>query len=193
MGMTVIDQPVQDIARSKRWTVNEYLRLVNNGLLEGQYVQLIDGDIVEMAPQKEPHAVAVLLGARVLRDAFGVGFTVRPQLPFRLGAKSLPEPDLVVVVGDERSTLKNGTPNTALLVVEISDSSLLFDQTKKLSMYADGNISDYWIINLSERVLEVYRQPKAGRYTLNTIHLPGERVSPLGKPDASISVDDLLP
>lgn len=190
------------IARPKTWrmTTEAYDRLVESGELEGQHVELIDGRIIQMPAQTEPHAVGMMLARRTLEGAFGRGYTVRPQLPLSLGFDSKPEPDIAIVEGSERDTLKSGTPTTAVLVVEVSLATLRFDRTRKLALYARSGIRDYWIINLVDRQLEVYRRPGGTPgdtlpfgYKDRKILKAKDSISPLGAADAVVRVRDLLP
>ena len=129
---------------------------------------------------------------------------LRPQMPLSLGEDetghdSDPEPDLAVVAGTRRD-YATGHPATALLVVEIADSSLAYDRTRKARLYAGARIADYWIVNLVERQLEIFRKPEpdpaadgAWRYAARIIARPGEAVTPLALPAATIAVADILP
>jgi Uma2 family endonuclease len=134
--------------------------MVAVGLLhEDEHVQLIEGEILEITPQYPPHAATIQLLTRVLMQVFGPDAGVRPQLPLALSDDSEPEPDLAVVAGDARSYLKVH-PTTALLLVEVADSSLAFDRRRKGRIYAAAAIPEYWIVNLAERALEVHRRPQ---------------------------------
>jgi Uma2 family endonuclease len=184
----------------RRWTRDEYYRMGDAGLFEGQRVELIDGEIVQMAPQKDLHAVIIGLASRAARAAFGASVWVREQLPLRIGEYSEPEPDVSVVSGDPRDYIGSDHPATALLVIEVSDTTLRFDQQRKASLYASAGIGEYWIINVKTRQLEVYRNP-ASEPSAPFAHIYGDvvtlsagaSISPLGAPSASIAVSDLLP
>jgi Uma2 family endonuclease len=177
----------------RRWTREEYDRLVDVGVLgEDEHVELIEGEIVEMTPQNAPHATAVRLVQEALRTVVGAGFDVRAQLPLALGADSEPEPDIAVVPGSPRD-YRDRHPTTAALVVEVADATWRFDRERKSRAYAQAGIPEYWIVNLENRTLEVYRDPAGDRYDTEHILQPEEEVSPLARPDASIRVADLLP
>jgi len=133
----------------------------------------------------------------VLAQAFKTGFWIRSQAPLSLAADSEPESDLAVVKG--RMEDYSDHPTTALLIVEISDSTLLHDRGIKSSLYAKAGIEDYWIVNLVDRQVEIYRQPQrdAGKrcghgYATMTVLNAGANVAPLGLPGAAIAVSDLL-
>lgn len=182
----------------KRWTREEYDRLVALGALgPDDRVQLIEGEIVEMAPQGPGHFAAVYLVEQALRRIFSGEYMVRVQGPLALGEHSEPEPDVAVVAGGPRDYLGEH-PTTALLVVEVSDSTLVFDQTRKAPIYAAAGIPEYWIVNLQDGSLEVLRDPvpaDGGRPAYRTILRlgPAEHGAPLARPDYSVAVADLLP
>lgn len=170
--------------------------MVDSGLLhEDERVQLIEGEILEMTPQRPPHAATVQLLTQVLRQVFGSAAGVRVQLPLALSHDSEPEPDLAVIAGDARDFLTDH-PTTALLVVEVADSSLALDR-RKARVYAAAGIPEYWIVDLAERGLEVHRAPGASpgglAYAEQFIIGDGDHVTPVTRPDVTIAVADLLP
>jgi Uma2 family endonuclease len=178
----------------RRWTREEYDRLVDLGFFQDERLELLDGEIITMTPQKGAHSVAVGKGQRALQAAFGDGVWVRPQLPLAVDAVSEPEPDLAVVPGEPDDYPEQ--PSSAVLVVEVADTTLRYDRQRKASVYARGGITDYWIVNLIDRVVEVYREPVQGDdgwyYRLIRAYTPGEIVAPLGT-TAGVAVADLLP
>jgi Uma2 family endonuclease len=180
----------------KRWTRDEYDRLVSTGVLEGRHVQLVEGEILEMTPQGPGHATAIQLAGDALHAAFAPGFGVRMQLPLALGTDSEPEPDVAIVRGAPRD-YRDHHPRTAELVVEVSDSTLDFDRGRKSRVYAAAGIPEYWLIDLGARLLEVFREPtEAGGlvvYARQTQMAPHESIAPLARPDVRIKVSDLLP
>lgn len=190
-----------DPIRLRKWTREEYWRLYELGFFNDQRVELLDGVIVQMASQFNFHAAGVSLTFNALNAVFGPGsgFWVRTQATLDLSPWSQPDPDISVVPGTPKGAIRN-VPATAALVVEVSDSTLDHDRGFKGSLYAVAGISDYWIVNLVQRRLEVRRDPQPdptqffghGYATLATF-APGDRVSPLAAPQASVAVDDLLP
>ena len=183
--------------RHFHWPGDLYDRLVALGQFSGERVELIDGEILQMSPMNEPHARTIQIAMYALLRVFPPPeATIRIQLPMRLGADSRPEPDLAVVSGDSRQVA--GHVTGALLVVEISDATLDFDRTKKAALYAEHGIVDYWIVNLADRCVEIYRQPihdpvSGHRYGEVRVLRPGDNVAPLAAPQAVIAVNDLLP
>lgn len=184
----------------RRWTRAEYERMIEHDLLRPEErVELVDGEILTMAPQHSPHAATVMHVHEILRETFGRGFHVRVQMPFALDPMSEPEPDLAVVEGAALDFV-HGHPEAAALLVEVADTTLLFARAWKGSLYARAAIAEYWIVNLGARQLEVHRDPEpapSARYAwaYGTVsHLgASDEVSPLAAPDARIPVADLLP
>lgn len=167
--------------------------MVDVGILgPSDRVELVEGEIVEMSPEKSRHAAAVDLALEALRRAFSAGVTVRVQHPLALSDESEPEPDLAVVVGTPRDYL-GGHPATALLVVEVSDTSLEYDRRRKALVYAGAGIGEYWIVNLVDLRLEVHRQPSLSGYREHLVLGRNNTVSPLAAPGALVQVADLLP
>ena len=177
------------------WTREEYEKMVSAGVFHPEdRLELINGEILEMTPQSRTHATAVCLVDEVLSSVYVRGFTVRVQVPMALGESSEPEPDVAVVRGRPRDYLACH-PTVAVLVVEISDSSLRYDREHKQRLYAASGTPEFWILNLVDYRLEVYRDPDQEReaYQSCTVLTHDDTVSPLTRPDAAISVADLLP
>ncbi len=182
-----------------RWTTEEFQRMGDSGVFEGRHVELIEGVIVGLMTMGPPHVVGVMKAARQAERAFGDGFVVRSQMPLNVSGTTDPEPDIAVVPGEIEDYVRQH-PTTALLVVEVSDTTLAYDRGKKASLYARAGISDYWLSNLIEDCVEVHRQPKKQKdapfghiYEDVRIYRRGETIAPLAKPDAQVPVDELLP
>jgi Uma2 family endonuclease len=185
--------------RPYRWTREEYLQMIDLGWFADKRVELIRGEVIEMPSQYDLHLAAIIKGLDALRLAFGSGYTVRPQGSLDLSPHGIPDPDLAVTVGSLAGVART-IAKSALLVVEVSDSSLAYDRNHKAPLYSAGGIADYWIVNLVQCQLEVYRDPVADstqlfgfRYNSRMILDPADVVSPLAAPQASIAVADLLP
>lgn len=184
----------------RRWTRDEYYRLGEVGVLRpDERVELIDGEIITLPPQSSGHATAVYLASAVLRAIFGIGYLVDVRLPLAPSELSEPEPDLAVVVGNPRDYLDEH-PRTALLVVEVADTTLEYDRETKASLYAAASIPEYWILNLIDRQLEMHREPGAlpgtrfgFGYRTRVLALAGEHVDAPAGATARVAVDDLLP
>ena len=186
--------------QERKWTRVEYERLVELEILGPEdRIELIGGAMICKEPQYSPHATAIQLVLRVLTEAFGPGWVVRPQMPVSLDDESVPEPDVCVVPGEPRD-YRDAHPARPVLVVEVALSRLGFDRDRKGSLYARAGLADYWIVNLPDRRLEVYRTPVRDgaarygwRYGTAQAFGPDEHASPLAKPGSSIRVADLLP
>lgn len=186
--------------QARRWSRAEYENMVRAGILnEDEKVELIEGEIIEKMPKNRPHSNASYRSRKALERVFGDGFMVEQESPLALLDFSEPEPDLSVIRGSPDDYAQEH-PRTALLLVEISESSLHFDRNEKASLYAKAGISDYWMLNLVDRQLEVYRKPVmmpeaafGYGYSQVTIFRAGDFINPLAKPDARIAVADLLP
>ncbi|MBH0201313.1 MAG: Uma2 family endonuclease [Nitrospira sp.] len=182
----------------KRWTRREYDRMAEAGIFcQDDRVQLVDGDIITMTPQNSPHAAAIGTTQRVLERLFGANVWVRVQMPLIIDPDSEPEPDLVVVPGAPHD-YRDEHPRSALLVVEVSDSTIALDRDRKRALYARAGIREYWIVNLAERCLEVYREPVASPdqtslYRSSRRLTPSDSIAPLAAATATVAVADLLP
>ena len=183
----------------KRWRREEYDRLVELGVLEGEPVELIGGQLLVAEPQGPYHASAISSVDYALRAALPPGWLVRLQAPLSLDDESEPEPDLAVVPGGPRD-YRDAHPARPALAVEVAESSLGFDRERKGSLYARAGILDYWVVNLVEGVLEIYRDPApdptaafSWRYQSVTRLRPPATVALLGVPSCRVAVATLLP
>jgi Uma2 family endonuclease len=184
--------------RLRRFTRNEYERMAAQGIFgPDERVELVEGEILLMTPQGTRHATVLRLMTRALEGTFAPGeFDVRTQLPLALDPDGEPEPDIAVVAGSPDDFLAKH-PTTAVLVVEVAESSLAFDR-KKASTYARAKVQEYWIANLVDGVLEVHRDPQMSSpdgtwsYALVKRVKPRGSVQPLGAPEARLKVSTLL-
>jgi Uma2 family endonuclease len=182
------------------WTREEYYKMADAGIFRpNEHVQLIGGKIVTMSPQNSPHATCLILVSDALRAIFTSGYVIRIQLPLDLSPSSQPEPDIALVLGKARDYAKVH-PTTALLVVEGSESTLAFDRGEKASLYASAGIPEYWVVNLRNQQLEVYRdpvpipgEPYGYGYRSSSQFVAGDTVTPLANSQGVIQVADLLP
>src|SRR5437870_13876940 len=151
----------EDELQIRRWKRVEYEQLIEKGIfLPGERIELIDGLLVVAEPQSSLHFTTVRLVERALTHAFGAGWDVRAQGPIALDDASEPEPDVAVVRGELRDYVE-AHPADPVLVVEVALTSLASDRAHKSSLYARAGRPEYWIVNLVDRVLEVYREPVA--------------------------------
>jgi Uma2 family endonuclease len=184
--------PAVDL-HNRHWTREEYERMAELGLFRpDERIELVDGVIYEMTPQNSWHAAAIQAAQEILHPIFRRGYSLRIQMPLALGLASEPEPDLAVVRGHWRD-YREAHPTTAVLVLEIADSTIFHDRERKSAIYAQAGIADYWILNRPEACLEVLRDPKNGSYHHRKTLKAGDTLSPLARPEAAILIADLLP
>lgn len=185
---------------TKRFTLAEYHRLIEFGFLsEDDRVELIRGELVQMAAKGTLHSVCNSKLVRELDRLVGDRAVVRGQEPIVLPADSQPEPDVVIAKGQPDDYLSNHPyPKDILLALEVSDSTLDYDQTVKLSLYAEDQIQDYWIVNLVAKQVECYSQPYQNPqgsfgYRLRQILLRYETIVIPGFPDLSLDLNRVFP
>jgi Uma2 family endonuclease len=151
------------------------------------HVELLRGEVYQMSPIGPKHFYAVMRMDHRLREALGAKAVVAAQSPLRLSEDSEPEPDLMVLRPPlDRYQEKLPTPEDVLLLVEVADTSLEFDREAKLPLYAEAGIPEVWLVNLKENLLEVYRDPRGGRYREIRLLSPEEEVSPTLLPEVSL-------
>lgn len=187
-GMNVLHAPTY------QWTVEEYEQLGRAGIFdENDRVELLNGEIILMSPIGYRHATAVtrLLKSFIRRSRDR--FDVRSQNPFNLDAHSQPEPDLSLVEVACDTLPRHPRPEEIFLVIEVSDSTVRYDREDKLPAYARNGVREYWLLNLDDGVLEVFRDPGEGAYRNARVLGPEETIAPLAFPDLELRVGDFLP
>lgn len=196
---TEISEKITEEPKYLKWTKKEYHYLAELGMFEGRRTEFLEGEIIEMPDMNSPHATALELTYDVLREIFAQDFAVRNQSPLDFGENFETVPDIAVIKGKARD-FKDAHPQTADLVVEISDTTLSYDRNRKASLYARFAIQEYWILNLKKRTLEVYRRPAEDEntfygfsYAEKTTFSEMQQVSPLANTQAKIKVADILP
>jgi Uma2 family endonuclease len=150
--------PTQQWPVPFRWTCDQFHDVTETGFFEGESVILIDGEIWDMPAPNPPHEMATMLADYKFKALFAEGHVVRVQMSLVLGINSDPIPDIAVIKGSPRDFVTH--PDKANLVVEISESTLAFDLGIKSNLYAAAGIADYWVIDLVNRKLLVYRNPR---------------------------------
>ncbi|MEH1958405.1 MAG: Uma2 family endonuclease [Nostoc sp.] len=149
------------IAQAKRFTLAEYHRLTELGFFhEDNHIELINGEIIEIASKGTAHETCLRNLLRELPKLVADRATLQSQAPIALPPNSEPEPDFAILQNRDDNYL-SGHPQPAdvLLVMEVSDSSLGYDQDVKIPLYAKADITDYWIFNLFDNYLEAYSEP----------------------------------
>jgi Uma2 family endonuclease len=170
------------------FTTAEYERMISLGFFEGEHVELLDGMLIELSPQDNPHSSTIIKLTKLLIRLLGDRFALLVQLPLSVSDRSLPEPDFAVVPPGDYDDVR---PSNALLVIEVSDSSLRHDRAKA-AIYARAGIPTYWIVNLGARTIEVHTSPDGDRYAeMHTLRATDTaRVPAL---DVAFAVADILP
>ena len=179
-----------------RWTRRHCRAAVDANILVGRY-ELIEGEVILKMGQGPLHAYVITRLTVWLMTLFGADF-VRFQLPMRLLGRdsetSEPEPDALVLARPASEFLReNPGADDALLVVEISDTTLSFDRNTKAALYARASIPEYWIVDISGRRIFVHRQPTSSGYGELIAYGEGEETDTLAYPEQSVRVTDLLP
>lgn len=186
--------------RTRRWSRAEYDKLIELGIFQpDEPIELVGGQLMVAEPQGAAHYTAIRKTAKALEAAFGPGWEVRTEGPIALDEDSEPEPDVAVVPGSP-DDYRSVHPARPALTVEVAESSLGSDRERKGSLYARAGLLDYWVLNLVDRVLEVYREPATDsaapfgwRYARRELFDASARVSPLATSASRILVADLLP
>jgi len=178
-----------------RYTTSRYFALPAEGILTpADRVELLEGLLVAIALESPRHAAGMRCASEALSGAVGARAVVRVQLPLIAGRYSVPAPDLAVVPG-LRSDYADTHPTTALLVVEIADTTLVQDRITKFAIYAAAGIPEYWLVNTRDDRTEVFRAPdRSGRgYGEQFVATRGSRLELRALPGVGLAVDDLLP
>jgi Uma2 family endonuclease len=172
-----------------KWTVDEYHRIIAAGILDDRRVELLKGEIIEMSPEGQPHAYFSSEAANYLVRLLGDRAMIRSAKPITLPNYSEPEPDIAVVQNLGREYLEHHPyPENIFWLIEYSESTLDKDLGIKSQVYAEVNISEYWVVNLQKRELIVFRNPQNREYTSRSTFTE-QTIYPLAFPDLAISVD----
>jgi len=202
MGQAVLEVPrsspvyaTEDAAiPRKKWTRDECRRLVEMDLLPAGKFELIHGDIILKMTQHERHIYVCKQVQKALEAIFGVDY-VRLANPIAIGEHEEPEPDAAAMQRPSVDYLRMGTPLPAevRLSVEVSDSTLQWDLNTKKEQYGGAGIPEYWVVDIPNRLLHVFREPTPDGYASETVLIPEDEVRLLAAPDAAVRVADLLP
>jgi Uma2 family endonuclease len=177
------------LASPRRFSRAEYDHLVERGALAEQRVELIRGQIVPMSPPGPLQSSAIRRLNKLLTIALQNHADVQIQAPLAVADDSEPEPDIAVIEpGDYRSE----HPVSALLVIEVADSSLVKDRHDKALLYAEAGIPEYWIVNVVEQTVEVYLHPEAGTYQTVATRSRRDILRPTRLPMVEIAIADIF-
>lgn len=183
-----LDPGALPLERLRRLTGDEYFAMAAQGWFGDEKVELIHGLVVTMSPQNDPHATLVRRISNRITRALDERYETSTQLPLPLARSHVPEPDIAVIhrIDEMRH------PRTALLVIEVADSSLAYDRKIKLPIYAAAEIPEYWIIDVNRAEVQVYREPRGDLYVHAEVIGAGGRLRPAGLPTVDLSVDELF-
>jgi Uma2 family endonuclease len=179
--------------RTKLWTRDEARFLQNSGLLDDGQYELIEGELLRKMPKNPPHVTATRQTNHWAVEHFGESF-VRAQDPLILDLFNEPEPDVAITKESEDAYFElHPTATEVHLVVEVSDSTLEYDLTRKASLYARAGVAEYWVLDLPNRRLHVHRDPAEAGYGRVLTLAESQAIAPLANADASVLVSTLLP
>jgi Uma2 family endonuclease len=180
----------------EKWvfTVDEYHRMSEAGILtDADRVELIEGEIIKMSPIGKQHAACVNRLNSILNRKAGDAAIISVQNPVRLDDYSEPQPD-VALLRPREDFYSRELPGAedVLLIIEVADTSVEYDRSVKLPLYAKANISETWLANIKEDRIEAYSQPDNGIYQNARLIKRGETLTPESLPDLSITVEEIL-
>lgn len=180
--------------KTHQFSVKEFHRMGKAGILsEDDRVELLDGEIIEMAPIGMRHVGIVDRLNRLFTFRLGSRAIVRVQSPIQLGRRSEPLPDVTILKArpDFYTTARSQTTDV-LLLIEVADTTVRTDRSTKVPLYARASIAEVWLVDLETNALEVYRQPSEKGYGDMQRLTPGDFVSPAAFPEVSLAVNDIL-
>ncbi|WP_099240535.1 Uma2 family endonuclease [Synechococcus sp. BDU 130192] len=175
-----------------KWTVANYHQAIEAGLFVDAAVELLRGNLVVMAPEREPHAYYTRSIGHYLQGLLGDRALVSEAHPITLPDNSEPEPDVAIVQPLGREYLNHHPhPENIFWLIECAQATLTKDLTEKKSIYAEAGIQEYWVIDLQHHQLIVFKDLQNASYTTEQTLKTG-LISPLRFPDVAVSVDNLL-
>ena len=192
--LTTMPAPTAPTITKRRFSVKEYYLMAEAGILSPRdRVELIDGEIVQMAPIGSYHAACVDTLSNLFKEMLGRRVIVRVQNPVRLGERSEPEPDVALLRprADAYRDAHPG-PDDVMLIVEVSHSTVEYDRDVKTPLYAEAGIPELWLVNLDEDHIDGLSDPDGAGYRTARRYARGERIAPALLPDAALDVSEIL-
>jgi Uma2 family endonuclease len=181
-----------EVGRTRRFTADEWERIVESAIFpEDERLELIGGDVVVMTPVSHRHAACISqLAAQLVPGAHDRAH-VWLHGPARLANDAVPYPDMALV---RRRSYRSGAPRSedVLLIVEVAEASLRYDETIKLALYARVRVPEYWIVSVDGEWIDAYRSAEGEGYRERRRAGRGEHIAPAAFPDLAISVDDVF-
>jgi len=177
----------------KLWTRKEYRKLIDDGYLQDGKVELVNGAIWHKMGQGRKHTATVTWVYAALGKIFGF-LRIQGQSSLPVSEYGDPEPDVVVLAQDVDSYISEELAvSEMLLVAEVSNSTLKADLTDKAQQYGSAGIPEYWVVDIPNRLLHVFREPTPDGYASETILTTDDEVRPLAAPASAVRIADLLP
>ena len=190
----VSDGEREDVGAGRRFTVDEYLALGAAGILaKEERIELLDGEIIQMAPIGNRHMNSVDWVGHLMRESIGRRAMVRVQGSIQLDDATMPQPDIAVIRWRSVNDIAPVLPSDVYLLVEVADSSLEFDLGEKLARYAAAGIPEVWVANLRAGELVVNTEPEGSAYAHVRVIPLGGTVSPQAFPDVELELADFIP
>lgn len=179
---------------TRKFTVEEYFRMVDAGVLKPEEkVELMEGEILLMAPTGHRHVAGVIRYTRVLINLAANRFSVLIQSTLPLNERSAPEPDLALLkFRDDDYAAGYAGPEDTLLIIEVADSSLNYDRDVKAHIYGRAGIPETWVLNLPGDCIERFTEPGPEGYGEHAVLRRGGKIAPVSLPDVELAVEDLL-
>ena len=183
------------LATKYKFTVDEYVRLAEVGILGARdRIELLNGELIIMQVIGHRHSQAVTNLIADLGEQTRRRYMVSAQNPVELETYSAPQPDITLVPYSRRKTaLRHPNPSEVLLIIEVANSSLQYDRGDKMRAYAAVGIREFWILNLEDDQLEIFRKPSGDEYLERSVVPADGTASPLAFPDVSISLSEIIP
>lgn len=176
-----------------RFSVDEYYKMIELGILKDyEKAEIIEGELIQKMPIGDRHAEVVDLLTEMLFKNVPNKVRIRIQNPLRISDYNEPEPDIVLADLTKFDGKRHPRPAETLLVIEVSDSTLKYDRDTKLALYAEAEISEVWIVNLKNDIIEIHTKPSNGIYQLAQIFKKGEVAESVVLPDLKVEVDKIL-
>jgi len=184
--------PTIQIEEAHRFTVEEYEKILETGIFDDERVELLNGIIRVMSPINDKHRGIVARVLRLLNIHSLLDYFYSPQSSIKLKDDSAPQPDILIAKAEDSDYMDAPLlAQDVFLVVEIADSSLRIDRKVKTALYANAGIREYWIVNLQDHQIEVFKQPENTDYQIKTIAKAGETVTCEGM-DFTLNVDEVF-
>ncbi|OCQ95716.1 hypothetical protein BCD64_09810 [Nostoc sp. MBR 210] len=175
-----------------KWTIDEYHRMIEAGILSDRQVELLQGEIVEMSPESEPHAYSSDEAGEYLAKLLGERASIREAKPITLPNNSEPEPDIAIVQRLGREYRQHHPyPENIFWLIEYANSSLEKDLEIKTKIYAQAGILEYWVVNLKKQNIVIFREILNGEYTSKQTLTAGT-IQPLAFPNINVAVEKII-